>query len=71
MIRYTQHSELLMAYQTQYRAKNLDQSHAYWFLAVEGGRFNRVLLRTLRNKDTLVSERLCKAVSDKSLRQRD
>ena len=54
-----------------HRAKNLDQSHANWFLAVEGGRFNRVLLRTLRNKDTSVSERLRKAVSDKSLRRRD
>ena len=54
-----------------HRAKNFDQSSANWFLFIDGCRFNRSLLRTLRNRETSISPALKEVVSDRALRRRD
>ena len=54
-----------------HRAKNLDQSAANWFLMIDGARFNRSMIRTLRNRETSVSSELSEVVTDRALRRRD
>jgi hypothetical protein len=54
-----------------HRAKTLDQCAANWFVLIEGSRFNRVILRTLRNRNTTISTALKAAVTDQALIRKD